>query len=278
MYKWFSSLLPVGTSRQERYLLRLRVRRILVRLSQIFLFFFVLFLWEFCAKQGLLDDFIFSSPSRIGSCLGRMVRDHSIFRHLGITIYETLLSFALVTLAGLGAAVILWLFRSVFLVLEPYLVILNALPKSAMAPVLIVWLGNNMKTIVIAAVSVAIFGTILSLYTGFVHTDPGKLRLIQTLGGGKMDILKKVLIPANLPLLLSNMKVNIGLSLIGVIIGEFLAAREGLGYLIIYGSQVFQMDIVLMSICILCLLAYLLYGIVNLLERLLTGGRRQNPM
>ena len=136
-----------------------------------------------------------------------------------------------------------------------------------MAPIFIVWLGNNMKTIIITAISVAIFGSILNLFTSFQTTDPDKLKLIYTLHGNRFDCLTKVILPINFPAILSILKVDIGLCLIGVVIGEFLAARKGLGYLIIYGSQVFKMDWVLLSIVLLCLIAALLYGILNRLEK-----------
>ena len=155
----------------------------------------------------------------------------------------------------------------VFKIAEPYIVLLNSLPKSALAPVLIVWLGNNVKTIIVAAVSVAIFGAVLSIYTAFIETDPEKIKLIRTLGGKRRHILTKLVIPSSIPTIINTMKVNLGLSLVGVIIGEFLAADSGLDYLIIYGSQVFKMDWVLMSIVILCILSGVLYKLINILEK-----------
>jgi len=153
------------------------------------------------------------------------------------------------------------------LILDPYLVVLNSLPKSALAPLLIVWLGANTTTIIVAGMSVAIFGSILNLYASFTTVDPGKIKLIYTLQGHKLQALTKVVLPSSLPAIISNMKVNIGLCLVGVIIGEFLAARNGLGYLIIYSSQVFKMDWLLMSIVLLCVMATILYSLINLLER-----------
>ena len=148
---------------------------------------------------------------------------------------------------------------------------LNSLPKSALAPLLIVWLGNNMKTVIVAAVSVAVFGSILTLHTGFVQTNPDKIKLIYSLGGSKKDVLTKVLIPGSIPLIISNMKVNVGLCLVGVIIGEFLSAKAGLGYLIIYASQVFKMDMLVMAIVILCIVSTLLYQGIAVLEKKITG-------
>ena len=184
-----------------------------------------------------------------------MVTDHSIFLHIGVTLAETLVSFALITLFSVLIATILWWFPTAAKIIDPYLVVLNSLPKSALAPILIVWLGNNMKTIIITAISIAVFGSILNLYSGF-------------LGGTKKDCLTMAVIPSCIPLLLSIMNVNIGLSLVGVIIGEFLAARSGLGYLIIYGSQVFKMDWVLMSIVLLCIIAMLLYALTGFIKKM----------
>ena len=152
-------------------------------------------------------------------------------------------------------------------IIEPYLVILNSLPKSALAPLIIVWLGTGSKTIIVAGISVAVFGSIINLYTGFTQVDEEKLKLISTLGGNKKDQLFKVIIPSSIPIIISNMKVNIGLSLVGVIIGEFLAARQGLGYLIIYGSQVFQLDLLILSIIILCMIAFFLYQSIDFIEK-----------
>ena len=196
-----------------------------------------------------------------------MTKDHSIFLHLGVTLAETLISFLLVTLLGILGAVLLWSNRTLAEILEPCLVILNSLPKSALAPILIVWLGSNVRTIIVAAISVAVFGSVLTLHNGFSGMDPDQIKLIRSLGGTRKDVLFKVLLPGSIPLILSNMKVNIGLCLVGVIIGEFLAADKGLGYLIIYGSQVFQLDLVLMSIVLLCILSTILYQGIALAEK-----------
>ena len=177
-----------------------------------------------------IDGFIFSSPTLIARCLWEMGADGSLFWHTGVTLLETLASFAICTVLSLACALALWSSKSAAQILEPFLVLLNSLPKSALAPLLIVWLGNNMRTIITAAVSVAVFGSILTLYTGFVQMDPEKIKLIRSLGGGQRDILFKVLLPGSLPLVINSMKVNIGLCLVGVIIGEFLSApgRPGL--------------------------------------------------
>ncbi len=253
---------------QQHYLNQQRKHRRIVRVSRLAILLGFLFLWEFTANVGIIDSFIFSSPSRIALCFWEMALDGTIFMHLWVTLYETLVSFLLVTAISILFAVLLWCSLKLSEILDPYLVVLNSLPKSALAPLLIVWLGANHTTIIVAGMSVAIFGSILNLYTAFVGVDSEKLRLIYTLHGTKFHALTKVVLPSSIPAIISNMKVNIGLCLVGVIIGEFLAARNGLGYLIIYSSQVFKMDWLLMSIVLLCIMAMILYSLINLLEKL----------
>lgn len=252
---------------QQLYIDNLSKHRRKVLAARILLALAFFLLWETASRRGWIDSFFFSSPSRIAKIFHSMWQDGSLFLHVGITLTETLISFVLVVIFGLAVSLLLWYCESISQVLEPYLVILNSLPKSALAPLLIVWLGANFRTIIVAGMSVAIFGTILNLYTGFTETSKEKIKLIYTLHGTKKDALTKVVLPSTIPMIISIMKVNIGLCLVGVVIGEFIGARNGLGYLIIYGSQVFKLDLVIMSILILCVMAMLLYGVVTLVEK-----------
>lgn len=247
-------------NQMTRYKKKIRIWR-----TSLLIGFFIL--WETASRFGLINVFFFSSPLRIYKTFLSLASDGSLFWHIGYTLAETMLSFLFVTLLSILIAIWLWCCRTASDVSEPFWVILNSLPKSALAPLFIVWLGTGIKTIIIAGMSVAVFGSIMNLYTGLRQVDADMIKLIYTLGGSKKDVLFKVVLPRNIPNMISNMKVNIGLSLVGVIIGEFLAARRGLGYLIIYGSQVFKLDMVLMSIVILCLIAILLYSIIHLLEK-----------
>ena len=251
---------------QQAYIAQEEKKHRQIRLLRLMLLVLFLALWELAATLQWIDAFIFSSPVLIFKCLISMAADKSLFFHTGITLLETLISFFFCTLLSLAAALLLWSSRPLAQILEPYLVLLNSLPKSALAPLLIVWLGNNMKTVVTAAVSVAVFGSILTLYTGFSQMDPQQITLIYSLGGNRKDVLLKVLLPGSLPMLMSNMKVNVGLCLVGVIIGEFLSAKAGLGYLITYGSQTFAMTMVVTSIVILCIVSGVLYQIIAYAE------------
>lgn len=253
---------------QQHYLNMQKRHKRIVRVSRILILLSFLFIWEFTANVGIIDSFIFSCPSQIALCFWDMVLDKSIFLHLGVTLYETIISFLLVIAISILMAVLLWLVPKLSEIFDPYLVVLNSLPKSALAPLLIVWLGANRTTIIVAGMSVAIFGSILNLYTSFTTVDPEKIKLIYTLHGNRYHALTKVVIPSCIPSIISIMKVNIGLCLVGVIIGEFLAARNGLGYIIIYSSQTFKLDWLLMAIVLLCVMAMGLYSLINLLERM----------
>ena len=251
---------------QEEFIKNYKKEQILISVARILIFVAFLVLWEVLSYYKIIDSFFFSSPSGIILLFIDMCKNFEIFIHTGITLYETILSFFIVNILSILMAILLFSFSTLSKITEPYLVILNSLPKSALAPLIIVWLGTGSKTIIVAGISVAVFGSIINLYTGFLQVDKEKIKLIRTLGGNKKDELLKVIVPSSVPIIISNMKVNIGLSLVGVIIGEFLAARQGLGYLIIYGSQIFQLDLLILAIIILCIIAFLLYRAIDWVE------------
>lgn len=258
---------PVISKEQKDFLSKMRKKKTQIHLIQILCVLFFFTIWQFCSSTKIINPFIFSSPSRIVMTLLDMIKTGFLFPHIGITLAETLLSFLLVLLISLLGSILLWWNKTCSAVLEPFLVVLNSLPKSALAPLLLVWFGATMKMILITAISVVVFGSILTIYTEFKETDPDKLMLIRTLRGNKWHMLRLVVIPESIPLLFGVMKSNIGLCLVGVIIAEFMGARQGLGYLIIYSSQVFKLDWLLMAVFLLCLMAMGLYWFLGLLER-----------
>lgn len=253
---------------QKQYIKNHHRHHHIVTVLRIIILILFLGIWEYAGRMKFIDTFFFSSPGMIASYFMEMLLDGSFFTHTGITLLETLASFTLITLISMIMATLLWYSKTLSEILEPYLVVLNSLPKSALAPLFIVWLGTGINTIIVAGISVALFGSIISLYTGFKQVDREKLKLIYTLGGSRITAFHKVVLPSSVPVILSNMKVNIGLALVGVIIGEFLAARKGLGYLIIYGSQVFKLNMVITSIIILCAIAMGLYQLIQWLEHM----------
>lgn len=253
-------------TKQEEFVKKHRRHHHEIASWRTIIFILFLLLWEVSANMKWIDSFFFASPSRVALCLVKQLQTNAMLSHIGVTLFETVFSFLLVLLFSLLVSTLLWYSPKLSEILEPYLVVLNSLPKSALAPLFIVWLGTGTKTIIVAGISVAVFGSIISFYTGFQQVDAEKITLIYTLGGSRKDAFLKVVFPGSIPILLSTAKVNIGLALVGVIIGEFLAARRGLGYLIIYGSQVFQLDMVITSIIILCIIALGFYKSVQFIE------------
>lgn len=252
---------------QKAFIRREKNHRISVIVMRIVILIFLLCLWQVLAWIGVVNDFIFSSPIKMGNYLIEACMDKSLFYHTSVTLFETIVSFLFVTILGLLLSIILWSSRKISEILEPYLVVLNSLPKSALAPVLIVWLGNNRKTVIVTGILIAVFSAAITMTTSLNQTDTEKIKLIQSMGGSRLDVLCKVAIPSSIPVLIATMKVNIGLCLVGVIIGEFLAADAGLGYLIIYGSQTFKMTMVMSSIIVLCILSAFLYQAIAMIEK-----------
>ncbi len=255
------------TTGQKKYLRHQKLQKLYIFWSRILIFIAFLMLWQISADFGWIDSFYFSSPTAISQLFWNDIADRSLLIHIGITLLESGISFVLIIVCSVLIATFFWFYPSLGKMFEPFLIVLNSLPKSALAPLIIVWLGTGPRTIILCGISVGIFGCILNLYQSFEQTDPERLKLIETLGGTKLQAFTKVVFPGNIPTFISLSKVNIGLALVGVIIGEFLAGRKGLGYLIIYGSQVFKLDLVLMSIVILCVIAMVIYGLLNLLEK-----------
>lgn len=225
--------------------------------------------WELAARLGAIDAFIVSSPSRMWETLCTLARSGDLTLHVGTSVLETVAGFLLGTLLGTAAAVLLWWSPFLSKVLDPYLVVLNALPKTALGPVFIVWIGAGPSSIIAMTLAISLIVTILDMHNGFLATDPGKIRLMRTLGANRRQILLKLVLPANFTTMINALKVNVGLSWVGVIMGEFLVSKAGLGYLIVYGSQVFKMDLVMTTVLLLAAAAALMYQGILWLEKAL---------
>lgn len=264
---WREIKRPPVSAQQAAFLRRLKLRRYTIYTIQILLLVGFFLLWEVAARKGWVDAFLFSQPTEIWATAVEMAENGMLWKHIGVTLAETVAGFVLGTILGTLTAILLWWNRMISDVAEPYLVVLNALPKTALAPIIIVWLGNGKTSIIVVALLTSVIVTIMTVLNGFLQTDEEKIKLIRIFGGGKWQILKKVVFPANIPCMVNALKINVGLSFVGVIVGEFLVAQAGLGFLIIYGSQVFKLSWVLMSVVILSILAALLYEAINLFEK-----------
>lgn len=249
------------------FIKKLKFNKFKVTFFRVFILIFLIFLWEIAANLKWIDPFLFSSPSRIIKSFLNFYNDGTLLSHIWVTCYETILGFTLGTIFGALIAILLWIFPFASKVLDPYLVVLNALPKVALAPIIIFWVGNGTTAIIVIALLISIVTTIISIYTGFKEVDREKLLLMTTFRANKLQILRYLIIPYSVSLLISALKINVGLSWVGVIMGEFLVARKGLGFLIVYGGQISQLDMVMMSIVLLSIIAFVMYKLVALLEK-----------
>jgi len=257
----------------EQYLLKERRLAWQVRITQLALLAVMTGLWELASRMLWIDALLFSSPSRVAVLLYTKWMDGSLIVHLGVTLWETLAGFVLGTLMGTAVAALIWWFDFLSRVLDPYIVVLNSLPKVALGPLFIVAFGPGALSIIATTLSITVIITILVVYNSFKEVDPNYSKVIRIFGGSKRQVFEKAVLPAAYPTIVSTLKVNVGLSWVGVIVGEFLVSKEGLGYLIIYGFQVFNFSLVIGSVLLIAAAATFMYQAVAFLEKKLTGGR-----
>ena len=228
----------------------------------------ILGVWELIAQLELVDPFIISSPSRIAAMIGELWSNGSLFYHIGTTLWETLVGFAVAVVLGSLIALALWWSERARKILEPYIVVLNSLPKIALGPVIIIWFGTGSAAIVFMTVLVGIIVAVMNMLGGFLATDKNKITLLRSMGASKLQILTKLVIPSALPDFIGMLKICVGMAWIGSIMGEYIVSKAGLGYLIVYGGQVFKLDLVMAATFILCVLAAGMYFLVVLAEKL----------
>ena len=250
----------------DRYKRLLRKQKITQVLLQIGLLITFLLAWEILVNLKVLNVFLVSKPSDILKLFVQYFSKGSIWNDIGISVLETVLGLIIGTLLGLVFAIMLWLSKSLAKILEPFLVVLNALPKTALAPIIIIWAGTGVKGIVVVAISISLVLTILSAYNYFINVDENQIKMFETFKANKFQILWKLILPSNFANIINIIKINIGMSWVGVMVGEFLVSRAGIGYLTMYGSQVFQLDLVMMCVILLAFIAFVMYEIVNILE------------
>ncbi|MBS4008244.1 MAG: ABC transporter permease [Clostridium sp.] len=258
----------IFSSDHDAYLQKQKSYRNRVFLMQILLLVGLVVFWEIGANLRWIDPFITSQPSRIVRTLINLHNEGSLYKHVGVTVFTTIAGFTLGTICGTIVAIVLWWSKFLSAVLDPFLVVLNSLPKIALGPIIIVWAGSGVTAILVMALLISVVVTILGVYAGFSQVDPDKIKLLKTFGAGKWQILGKVILPASVPTIIAALKINVGLSWVGVIVGEFLVSRAGLGYLIVYGGQVFRLDLVMTSVIILAVAAAIMYQAVVVIEKM----------
>ncbi|HHU91085.1 MAG TPA: ABC transporter permease [Clostridiaceae bacterium] len=253
------------------YLKKVKIKKTAAWILRLLIIVLLFAFWEIAANLKFIDSFVTSQPSRMVKTLINLYKDGDLFLHIGVTCLETVAGFVIGTILGTIVAIILWWSEFTSHVLEPYLVVLNSLPKVALGPIFIIWIGAGSAAIIAMALAISLIVTILEVLNAFLQTDQDKIKLVETFGANRFQAFIKVVFPSNIPAMINALKVNVGLSWVGVITGEFLVSKAGLGYLIVYGGQVFQLDLVMTSVIILAAAAALMYQGVVLLQKWLTG-------
>lgn len=251
----------------QAFLKKRRNKKILIHVMQFLIIFLFLALWEFASRMGMINSFLSSSPSRVVHTFLSLLEQNNLWNHVYVTVYETFLSFFIASVLGFLIATLLWWFPILAKIFDPYLTVLNSLPKVALGPLIIIWIGANMNSIIFMALMISLFITIINIYSGFQQIDYYYTTLLKTLNASKRQIFVKLVVPGNKNNIINCLKVNISMALIGVIMGELLVSKEGLGYLIMYGSQVFNINLVITSVVLLGIISYLMYLIVSLIEK-----------
>ena len=249
------------------YLKKKKRKKILIYITQISIILFLLIIWELLSKFGIINTFLFSSPSSIIKTIKTLIISNNFLHHVLTTLYEILISTFISFIIGFILASIIWSNEFLRKVFDPYLTILNSLPKVALGPLIIIWVGASINSIIFMSLMISLFITIINLYTFFINTDNNFIILLKTMKATKIDIYKKVIVPANLKNIITTLKINVSMNLIGVIMGELLVSKQGLGYLIMYGSQVFNINLVITSVFILGLISTILYYLINYFEK-----------
>ena len=249
------------------YLKEKRQKKITILSFQIGILLTFLLAWEILARINFIDPFLMSMPSKIFTTIKTLFLSGDLFKHILTTLYETVLGFIIATTIGTIIAIFLWCSEYLRKILDPYIVVLNSLPKIALGPIIIVWFGAGTKSIVFMAIIITIIVTVITMENGFLSVEKNKIKLLKSFGASQFQILFKLILPASIKTFVSCLKINVGMSWIGSIMGEYLVSKQGIGYLIVYGGQVFKLDLVMASTVILCILAGLMYFLVVLLEK-----------
>ena len=262
--------MSISNERKEYLKKKQKERRIII-FAQVLILIVFLIIWEILAHYKVINTFLASSPSLIVKTLSSLVESNDLFTHIKVTLLETIISFSLASIGGLVIASILWWNERLAKIVDPYLTVINALPKVALGPLIIIWVGASTKSIIFMALLINLIVTFSTILNGFINTDKDKIKLFKVFGAAKKDIILKLIIPSSKVEIISSLKLNLSLSLIGVIMGEFLSCKKGIGYLILYGTQVFNLSLVMCGIFLLLLLSFIFYEIINLIDKKLAA-------
>lgn len=251
----------------EKYIKKYKTKKIIIKAIQIILLIIIITIWQFLSDKNIINSFISSSPKRIIKTIINLIKQKNLWIHIYTTIKECIISFTITTFLSLFISIVFYNFNTLYKIIDPYLTVLNSLPKVSFGPLLIIWLGANNKSIITMSILISIIVSIQTIYNGFENTDKIKLKLLNIYDASKKDILLYLVLPQNKSVIFNSLKINISMCLVGVITGEFLTSKAGIGYLILYGSQVFNLDLVMSGIFLLTIISYLMYKMINLIVK-----------
>ena len=249
------------------FLKKIKRKKFLIYLTQGLIIIVLFLIWELLSRLNIINTFLFSSPSNIVTTINNLISTNNFLNHIFVTLYEIIISCSVSLIIGFLIASLLWWNNFLARVVDPYLTILNSLPKVALGPLIIIWVGASMNSIIVMSLMISLFITIINLYTFFINTDKNYITLLKSMKASKYQIYEKVILKANLKNILSVVKINVSMNLIGVIMGELLVSKEGIGYLIMYGSQVFNINLVIASVFVLAVISSILYYLIEFFEK-----------
>ena len=247
----------------NEYLKKEKKKKIIILSSRILLFVIIIFLWQFFSSNNIIDSFIFSSPKKIIITIIKMFKENNLLLHIYTTTKEIIISFIITCFLSIIISTILYTYDYLYKVLDPFLTMLNSLPKVSLGPIIIICIGANTKSIIVMSILISLIVSIQTILIGFQNTDKLKIKLLKTFNASKKDILFSLVIPSNKNTIINSFKINISMCLIGTITGEFLTSKSGIGYLILYGFQIFNLDIVMSGIILLVIISIIFYKIVS---------------
>ena len=251
----------------KKYLRKQKIYKIKILTVQLLLILIAITIWQFLSSKNIISTFLFSSPTKVVNTIIKLYSQNSLMIHIWVTLKEIIISFSLGSVISLLLATILWWYPFINKVMEPYLTILNSLPKIALGPIIIIWVGANQNSIILMALMISVISSVIAIYTGFNDTNKNRIRLLKSFNASKFQIYKSVILPSNLKTIISTLKINLSMTFVGVIMGELLVSKEGIGYLINYGSQVFNINLVISGVIILSILTSILYFLILHIEK-----------
>ena len=262
-----SGVIYLYSKEHKLYLLKLKLKKLLILLTQITIFISFIIIWELLSKYNLINSFIFSSPSKIIKTLIELYNTNNLFPHIYTTTLEVIISFSLSTILGFTLALLFYLFPTLKTILDPFITLFNSLPKVALGPLIIIWMGANIKSIILMSLLINLIVTTITIHNGFISVDEYKIKLFKVYKSSKLNLITNLIIPSSKNEIISSLKINISYCLIGVIMGEFLSCKKGIGYLILYGTQVFNLSLVMCGILLLLLLSFIFVLIINYIDK-----------